>query len=134
MIRKIRKQKLVRCGILVSYDPLYDEAEGSWLEELLDEGEVSYDTWNIKDAYEGLPVFIYEKNKGVVACAQIVRPLSQDEEGIMGAIDKEKYPFEIVPPISLKKLRDEGIISKNPPQTFQYLTDEDCITLEDLLE
>ena len=134
MMRKIRKQKLVRCGVLVSYDPFYEGEDHGWLEKLLDEGEVSYDTWNIKDAYEGLLVFIYEKNKGVVACAQIMLPFSQDVKGIMGAIDKEKYPFEISPPISLKKLRDEGIISKNPPQTFQYLTDENCKTLEDMLE
>jgi len=136
MTRKIRKQKIVRCGVLASYDPLNDGYEGDhvWLDTLLDNGEVSYGTWNIKDAWVGLPVFIYEKNKGVVACAQIVRPLSQDEDGIMGAIDNEKYPFEISPPISLKKLRDVGIISKNPPQTFQYLTDEDCKTLEDFLE
>lgn len=134
MMRKIRKQKLVRCGVLVSYDPMYSGNEGSWLDELLDKGEAYYDTWNIKDAYVGLPVFIYEKNKGVVACAQIVQPFTDNEMGFMGAVDKNKYPYEIVPPISLKKLRDEGIITRNPPFMFQYLTDEQCMKLEDWLE
>lgn len=134
MIRKIRKQKSIRSGVLVSYDPMYDGIEESWLKQLLDEGEIYYDTWNIKDAYEGLIVFIYQKKKGIVACAQIVTPFTKDEMGYMGAIDKDKYPYEICPPISLKKLRDVGIISKNPPQSFQYLTDEECKALEDLLE
>ncbi|MCZ7384936.1 MAG: hypothetical protein O8C63_09345 [Candidatus Methanoperedens sp.] len=136
MARKIRKQKQLRCGVLVSYDPLNDgyDLENGWLDTLLDQGEVSFSTWNITDAWEGLPVFIYKKNVGIVACAQIVQPMSQDEYGIMGAIDKEKYPFEIIPPISLKKLRDADIISKNPPVMFQYLTEEQCIALEDWLE
>src|SRR5659263_488430 len=88
MTRKIRKQKIVRSGVLVSYDPSNDGYEGDhvWLDTLLDNGEVPYSTWNIKDAWLGLPVFIYEKNKGVVACAQILRPLSQDEDGIMGCL------------------------------------------------
>ncbi len=135
-MRKIRKQKLVGYGILVSYDPYNygGNGEHGWLKALLDDGESPFDTWDAKYAWEGMPVYIYEKNKGIVAGAQIVRPLSDDEEGIIGAVDKEKYPFEIIPPISLKKLRDEGIITKNPPRTFQYLTEEDCIKIESLLE
>lgn len=135
-MRKIRRQNIVRYGIIVSYDPYNDGYEGDhgWLNKLLDEGEAPFDTWDAKDAWEGMPVYIYEKNKGVVAGAQIMKPLSDDEEGIIGAIDKKKYPYEIIPPISLKKLRDEGIITKNPPQTFQYLTEEDCIKIENFLE
>lgn len=135
-MRKIRRQNIVRYGILVSYDPNDDGYEGDhgWLNKLLDEGEAPFDTWDAKDAWEGMPVYVYEKNKGVVAGAQIVKPLSDEEEGIIGAVDKDKYPFEIIPPISLKKLRGEGIITKNPPQTFQYLTEEDCIKIENLLE
>ncbi|VVB85860.1 Uncharacterised protein [uncultured archaeon] len=135
-MRKIRKQKIVRYGILVSYDPYNDGYEGDhgWLKTLLDDGEAPFDTWDAKDAWEGMPVYIYEKNKGIVAGAQIVRSMSDKEEGIIGAIDKNKYPFEIRPPIRQKQLQNEGILTKNPPRTFQYLTEEDLKKIENLLE
>lgn len=133
-MRKIRTQKIERRCILLSYDPDKDGLEGHWLDMLLDKGEAPFDTWNAKDTWEGMVAYIYEKNKGIVAGAQIVKPLSDEEDGILGAVDEEKYPFEIQPPISLKKLRELGIITKNPPQTFQYLTKEQCELVESLLE
>lgn len=136
-MRKIRRQKIIKYGILLSYDP-YNDGSGvdhGWLETLLDEGKVSYDSdsWYAKDAYEGMSVYIYEKNRGIVAGAQIVKPMNNDE-GIIGATDKDKYPYEIDRPILLKALREKGIITKNPPQGFQYLSEEDCKKIESLLE
>ncbi len=135
-MRKIRKQKIKQYGILLSYDPYNDGYEGDhgWLNMLLDKGEAPFDTWPAKDAWEGMVAFVYEKNKGVVAGAQIMKPMSDDDEGIIGAIDKENYPFEIKPPISQKKLQDEGIITKYAPRSFQYLSEEDVERIENLLD
>lgn len=132
---KIRKQKNVSCALLVSYDPYHDDYGGhhGWLNTLLNNGEVPYDTWYAKDAWHCMPIYIYEKEKGIVVCAQIVKP-KDEHGGKIGACDKEKYPYRIQPEIKLDKLRDLGIIKRNPPREFQYLTDEDCKKLESLLE
>lgn len=132
---KIRKQKDVSCALLVSYDPYNDGYEGNhgWINTLLNKGEVRYGTWYAKDAWRCMPVYIYEKEKGIVACAQIVKPKGE-HDGIIGACDKDKYPYKIQPEIKLDKLRELGIIKRNPPRDFQYLYEDDYKKIESLLE
>jgi hypothetical protein len=135
-MRKVRNQKIKHPGILLSYDPYNDGYEGDhgWLDALLDENEAYYGNWPAKDAWKGMKAFIYEKKVGIVAAAQIVKPMSNDEDGIIGAIDKEKYPFEIRPPISQTKLQEKKIITLWAPRRFHYLSERDVNQIENLLD
>lgn len=134
-MRTIKRQETERYGLLLSYDPDNDRSgeRRGWLNKLLADGENTGNTWKPQDVWVGMPVYIYETHSGVVASAQISTPISENGL-VIGAIDEEKYPLEIEPPISLGRLRNRGIIAKNPPRSFQYLTKDLCNSLDKLIQ
>lgn len=133
-MRTIKRQETERYGLLLSYNPDKDgsgERRG-WFNKLLAEGENTSKTWKPHDVWIGMPVYIYETHAGVVASAQISIPVS-DNGLVIGAIEEEEYPLEIKPPILLGSLRNSGIIARNPPRKFQYLTKDRCNSLDKLI-
>lgn len=134
-MRIISGQGKDRYALLLSYDPDNDGSgeHRGWMNKLLADGENIGNTWKPQDVWIGMPVYIYETHTGIVAVAQISRPISNNGL-VIGAIDIGKYPFEVEPPISLDRLRNRRIIVKNPPRSFQYLTKDQNNSLNKLIE
>lgn len=127
-LRKFRKKiQNDRTGVLLSINT---KKQPAWLDELLEKRENIYSQWSIRDAFEGMQVWISESEKGLSCYAKIGNINLKNNKINVKLVEAEK----IDEPIIVEELRDLGIIKKNTPRTLQYLTKEQCKKLEDLFK